>query len=151
IRPCIHANEGCFARKQRVGDMTCVFNPRTGREHQWEQMVPSEDYKSVLIVGGGPAGLEAARAAAKRGHDVVLHERSDALGGQVRLLSRTPFRQDYMLIVKWLERQARKSGTLVRLNSEMTADAILAQRPDAVIVATGAADAKPDVPGADSP
>jgi 2,4-dienoyl-CoA reductase-like NADH-dependent reductase (Old Yellow Enzyme family)/thioredoxin reductase len=151
IRPCIHANEGCFGRKQRGGDVSCVFNPRTGRESQWERLAPTETYKSVLIVGGGPAGLEAARVAAKRGHDVVLHERLDVLGGQVRILARTPFRRDYLTIVEWLERQARKSGALMRLNSEISAEAILAAAPDAVIIATGASDARPLVPGADRP
>ncbi|MCC7428088.1 MAG: FAD-dependent oxidoreductase [Alphaproteobacteria bacterium] len=151
IRTCIHGNEACFSRQQRVGDITCVYNPRTGREYQWEKLAPTETPKSVLIVGGGPAGLEAARVAAKRGHDVVLHERSGQLGGQVRLLARTPYRQDYMQIVTWLERQARKAGTLVRLNSEMTAEKVLAAAPDVVILATGAADARPEVPGAEGP
>ena len=151
IRPCIHANEACFHRQVRAGNISCVYNPRSGREDQWEPMTPVSAFKSVLIIGGGPAGLEAARVAAKRGHDVVLHERDGELGGQVRLLSRTPFRQDYMLIVTWLERQARKNGTLIRLDSEMTAETALAQAPDVVIVATGAVDAKPDVPGADLP
>lgn len=151
IRPCIHGNEGCFARQARFGDITCIFNPRTGREHQWERIAPTENYKSVMIIGGGPAGLEAARVAAKSGHDVVLHERLDVLGGQVRFIAKTPYRRDYLTLVEWLERQARKSGTLVRLKSEMTADSILAANPDAVIVATGARDAKPRVPGADLP
>jgi 2,4-dienoyl-CoA reductase-like NADH-dependent reductase (Old Yellow Enzyme family)/thioredoxin reductase len=151
IRLCFHGNEACFSRQQRVGDISCVYNPRTGREHEWERLTPTDKPKSVLVVGGGPAGLEAARVAARRGHDVVLHERSDALGGQVRLLARTPYRQDYLQIVRWLERQARKAGTLVRLNSELTADSVLALAPDVVIVATGAADARPDVPGADLP
>ena len=151
IRPCIHANEACFHRQVRAGNISCVFNPRSGREEQWEPLTPISAYKSVLIIGGGPAGLEAARVAAKRGHNVELHERDGELGGQVRLLSRTPFRQDYMLIVTWLERQARKSGTLVRLNSTLTAETALALAPDVVIVATGSDDAKPDVPGADLP
>jgi 2,4-dienoyl-CoA reductase-like NADH-dependent reductase (Old Yellow Enzyme family)/thioredoxin reductase len=151
IRTCIHGNEGCFARQQRVGDITCVYNPRTGREHTWERLVPTDKPKSVLVIGGGPAGLEAARVAAKRGHDVTLHEKTGVLGGQVRLLARTPYRQDYVQIVDWLERQARKAGTLVRLNSALTADDVLALAPDVVIVATGAADVRPDVPGADLP
>lgn len=151
IRTCIHANEACFSRQARAGNISCVYNPRSGREDQYEPLTLTSSYKSVLIIGGGPAGLEAARVAAKRGHDVVLHERDDELGGQVRLLSRTPYRHDYMQIVTWLERQARKAGTLVRLGSELTADSALALAPDVVIVATGAADAKPDVPGADLP
>jgi dimethylglycine catabolism A len=151
IRPCIHANEACFHRQVRAGNISCVYNPRSGREGLWETLAPVSAHKSVLIIGGGPAGLEAARVAAKRGHDVELHERDDALGGQVRFLSRTPFRQDYMLIVNWLERQARKNGTLVRLESELNAETALALSPDVVIVATGAEDAKPDVPGADLP
>jgi len=149
IRTCIHGNEGCFSRQQRVGDMSCVYNPRTGREYQWERLEPTENYRSVMIIGGGPAGLEAARVAAKRGHDVVLHERSDRLGGQVRTLVKAPYRQDYARIVDWLEGQARRAGVLVRLESEMTAEKVREANPDVVIVATGSRDTKPDVPGAD--
>lgn len=149
IRRCIHGNEACFSRQQRVGDITCVYNPRSGREYQWSRLAPVATPKSVLIVGGGPAGLEAARVAAKRGHDVVLHERARQLGGQLRLLARTPYRQDYLQIAEWLERQARRAGTLVRLESEVTADAVLDAAPDVVLIATGASDARPDLPGAD--
>lgn len=151
IRTCIHCCEGCFGRQQRVGDMTCVYNPRTGREYQWNRLEPTEDYRSVLVIGGGPAGMEAARVAAKRGHDVVLHERSDMLGGQVRTLCRTPYRQDYAQIVDWLERQVRRSGVLVRLGSEMSAEKVLAAGADVVVVATGAVDTRPDIAGADGP
>ncbi len=151
IRPCIHWNEGCFARKQRGGDLGCVLNPRTGREADWEQLVPVEDYKSVMIIGGGPAGLEAGRVAAKRGHDVVLHEKAEQLGGQVRQIALTPHRRDYAVLTDWLERQARKSGVLVRTGSEMTAQKVLEAAPNVVIIATGANDTKPGVKGIDLP
>jgi NADPH-dependent 2,4-dienoyl-CoA reductase/sulfur reductase-like enzyme len=151
IRTCIHGNEGCFSRQQRVGDITCVYNPRTGREDQWEKLEPVSDYRKVLIIGGGPAGLEAARVAAKRGHEVVLHEKTDRLGGQIHLLAKTPFRQDYLQIATWLERQARRSGALVRLNSELGADDVVAASPDVVIVATGSTDMRPEIPGSDLP
>jgi dimethylglycine catabolism A len=150
IRTCIHGNEGCFSRAQRVGDITCVYNPRTGRESTWKPIEPTTDYRSVLVIGGGPAGLEAARVAAKSGHDVVLHERSDILGGQVRTLCRAPYRQDYAQIADWLERQARRSGALIRLESELSADDIVKLAPDVVIVATGSQDTKPDIPGAEN-
>mgnify|MGYP005644922725 CR=1 FL=1 len=150
IRTCIHGNEGCFSRQQRVGDITCVYNPRTGRESTWKPIEPTTDYRSVLVIGGGPAGLEAARVAAKSGHDVVLHERSDILGGQVRTLCRAPYRQDYAQIADWLERQARRSGALIRLESELSADDIVKLAPDVVIVATGSQDTKPDIPGAEN-
>jgi len=149
IRTCIHGNEGCFSRAQRVGDITCVYNPRTGRESKWKQIEPTTDYRSVLVIGGGPAGLEAARVAAKSGHDVVLHERTDILGGQVRTLCRAPYRQDYTQIADWLERQARRKGALIRMESELSAEDILKLAPDVVIVATGSRDTKPDIPGAE--
>lgn len=151
IRPCIHGNEACFGRRQRGGDVGCVFNPRTGRESRWNVIQPTDNYKSVMVIGGGPAGLEAARVAAKAGHDVTLYEKSDVLGGQVRLLAKTPYRRDYMIITDWLERQARKAGVLIRLHSEMTAEKILDATPDAIIIATGARDTRPAVPGANLP
>ncbi len=149
IRLCIYCNESCFGRQQRVGDITCVYNPRSGREYLWPVLRPAQVQRRVIVVGGGPAGMEAARVAAKRGHQVELHERGDALGGQILSLARTPHRSGYLRISDWLSRQIEKLGVDIRLNSEMTAEEILARRPDAVVLATGAADTGRDLPGAD--
>jgi 2,4-dienoyl-CoA reductase-like NADH-dependent reductase (Old Yellow Enzyme family) len=149
IRTCIYCNESCFGRAQRVGDISCVYNPRTGREHLWPVLQPAAEQRRVLVIGGGPGGLEAARVAAKRGHKVELHERSHELGGQVLALARTPHRQGYLKIIEWLVAQTRRHGVDIRLDSELDAEAALARRPDAVVLATGSADAAPDLPGAD--
>jgi NADPH-dependent 2,4-dienoyl-CoA reductase/sulfur reductase-like enzyme len=103
------------------------------------------------VVGGGPAGLEAARVAALRGHEVILYERTGALGGQVLIAARAPLRPGYGESVHWLERQLRKTPATVRLGIEATAERVLADRPDAVVVATGAVPRRPAVPGANLP
>ena len=103
------------------------------------------------MVGGGPAGLEAARIAALRGHEVILYERTAALGGQVLVAARAPLRPGYGESITWLVRQLRKTTATVRLGTEATVERVLADRPDAVIVATGAVPRRPDVPGADLP
>ena len=151
IRTCIYCNESCFGRSQKNVPISCVYNPRSGRECDWTEPAPAPTRKRVLVVGGGPAGLEAARVAAERGHEVELHERADRLGGQVAIFAAAPYRESYRQIPSWLERQVRQLGVRVRLESDLDADAVLAREPDAVILATGAADEKPDLPGADLP
>jgi 2,4-dienoyl-CoA reductase-like NADH-dependent reductase (Old Yellow Enzyme family) len=151
IRTCIYCNESCFGRQQRVGDITCVYNPRTGREYIWPALQRAARPQRVLVVGGGPAGLETARVAAKRGHAVELHERSEALGGQVLALARTPHRQGYLKIIEWLTTQMTRLGVDVNLRSALDGDAVLSRQADVVVLATGAADSKPDLPGAGLP
>lgn len=147
IRHCIYCNESCFGRQQRVGDITCVYNPRSGRENRWPPLKESSAKKKVVVIGGGPAGLEAARTAARRGNAVTLFEKSDHLGGQIRLLSRTPYRSGYGKIADWLEYQLRKTECEIRLDSNLTADEIVALRADVVVLATGSADERKDIPG----
>jgi 2,4-dienoyl-CoA reductase-like NADH-dependent reductase (Old Yellow Enzyme family) len=94
IRPCIACMQGCTDRTWSQLDLTCLTNPAAGREREWADLKPAETKKRVLVVGGGPAGMEAARVAALRGHDVTLWERDDQLGGAARLASIPPRRKN---------------------------------------------------------
>jgi N,N-dimethylglycine/sarcosine dehydrogenase len=149
IRTCVGANEGCIDRIYQGKPVTCVQNPATGREAELADVRPAAKPKKVVVVGGGVAGLEAARMAAVRGHRVVLFEKASELGGQVLLAARAPARSEYAGIVRFLAAQVRKLAVEVRLADEATASAVLAERPDAVVVATGSHPYVPPVPGSD--
>jgi NADPH-dependent 2,4-dienoyl-CoA reductase/sulfur reductase-like enzyme len=113
-------------------------------------IVPAEKPKRVFVAGGGPAGLEAARVAALRGHQVTLFEKGPKLGGQVNLASVPPFMQEMSQVIKYLSRQVEKVGVKVELGKEVTPELVEEMKPDVVIVATGAAPVIPqDIPGID--
>jgi thioredoxin reductase len=135
---CIRCNQGCISRPQRGLPIACTVNPVVGREDAWGQLAPAASRRSWLVVGGGPAGMKAAETLARRGHRVTLIERDGALGGQVRLILRTPGRQSFEWLVRDLETQLRRLDVEVVLGVEAGPEAVLARRPDAVIVATGA-------------
>jgi dimethylglycine catabolism A len=149
IRICVGANEGCIDRIYQGKPVTCVQNPATGREAELAEVRAAAKPKKVVVVGGGVAGLEAARMAAVRGHRVVLFEKAAELGGQVLLAARAPERAEYAGIVRFLAAQVRKLRVDVRLAVEATPSAVLAERPDAVVVATGSHPFVPPVPGSD--
>jgi len=149
IRTCVGANEGCIDRIYQGKPVTCVQNPATGRERELADVHPAKTPKKVVVVGGGVAGLEAARMAAVRSHRVVLFEKTAELGGQVLLAARAPARAEYAGIVRFLAAQVRKLAIDVRLGVEATASAVLAERPDTVVVATGSHPFVPPVPGSD--
>src|SRR5262245_51146571 len=149
IRTCVGANEGCIDRIYQGRPVTCVQNPATGREAELAEVRAAAKPKNVVVIGGGVAGLEAARMAAVRGHRVVLFEKTLELGGQVLLAARAPERAEYAGIVRFLAAQVRKLGVEVRLEVEATPAAVSAERPDAVVVATGSHPFLPPVPGSD--
>ena len=149
IRTCVGANEGCIDRIYLGKPVTCVQNPATGRERELGEVQRAATPRKVVVVGGGVAGLEAARMAAVRGHRVVLFEKTAELGGQVLLAARAPARAEYAGIVRFLAAQVRKLGVELRLSREATAPAVLAEHADAVVVATGSHPFLPPVPGGD--
>mgnify|MGYP002040116048 FL=1 len=129
----------CVERLHLGGMSLCIHNVATGRERTIPQAIsaPAETPLRVVIAGGGPAGLEAARVSAERGHDVVLLEAGDRLGGQLRIAERAPWRAQMGVIADWLAARVKALGVDVRLGTKADANAVLALAPDVVIVATG--------------
>ena len=143
IRPCISCNQMCWGRRSRDYWISCLVNPSAGREFEWggDSFTPARKGKRVLVVGGGPAGLEAARVAAERGHQVTLVEASDKLGGQFRLAGMQPRRAQILDLLQWYEGQLEKLQVRVMLNTPMDADEIQAFGADEVVIATGSSPA----------
>ena len=151
IRVCMGSNEGCIDRLYFGLPIGCVQNPVVGREREWGELERTAAPKRVAVVGGGPAGMETARVAAERGHQVTLFERSDRLGGAIRIACLAPGWEAYDGVVNWLERQIAKLTVEVRLGEAATRDDLLALNPDVIVVATGAVARKPYLPGVDLP
>lgn len=138
IRPCVGAGT-CIDSIYSVGSAACIHNPATGREEKIPHIVPRSEApgKKVVVVGGGPAGLEAARVSSERGHKVVLLEAADRLGGQVLVAAKAPRRGDLIGIIDWLSAEVGRLGVDIRLNQFAEAADIEAENPDVVIIATG--------------
>ena len=135
-RPCISLNEGCIGRLYTGLPMWCSVNPAI-REPELARLTPTADPGRIVVVGGGVAGLEAARAAALRGHHVVVFERRSDLGGRARLAAERRGRERWRLYVDWLRDEAVDAGVEIRLGTPADVTAVLAEEPDAVILATG--------------
>ena len=137
IRPCVGAGY-CIDRIYEGYEALCIHNPATGREETIPHVVSiTNKLKKVVVVGAGPAGLEAARVCAERGHEVVLFEATDQPGGQVLIASRVERRREIMGIVDWRYGQLQRMAVQFRFNTYADADTVLAENPDVVIVATG--------------
>lgn len=137
IRPCVGANY-CLDRIYQGGMALCIHNPATGREETMPHVVPKAPAKKkVLVVGAGPGGLEAARVAGERGHEVVVLEAAAKAGGQILLTAQSPRRREMLGITDWRLAQCEALGVEVRYNTWADADTVLAENPDVVIVATG--------------
>lgn len=139
VNRCIGGNE-CLAVTFGMGlPLNCSVNPVAGREREWGtgRLARTDAPRRIVVVGGGPAGMRAASTAARRGHDVVLLERAPELGGTLNLLKRLPTRENWQLAVDNGVKPLLRSGAEIRLGVEATAASVLAERPDAVVVATG--------------
>ena len=144
IRPCVRCLH-CL----EIEPVTCIYNPLTGREAQWSAPAPASTAKRVVIVGAGPAGMEAALTAAQRGHDVTVLEKSDVIGGQILLAGAGRLRKKLLEIPAFYERQARSGLFEVRTGVTADPETVGGFDPEVVIVATGSVPVRPRLDGID--
>ena len=148
IKPCIACNDACIGRGYEMKYLGCTVNPLTGMEHPYE-VFPSRAKKKILVVGGGPGGMEAARVAAERGLDVTLWEKGVELGGKLLPAAEPSFKKDIVPLLDYLKHGLERTGVKVELGRDATPDAIEAFGADRVILATGSRFSPPPIPGVD--
>jgi 2,4-dienoyl-CoA reductase-like NADH-dependent reductase (Old Yellow Enzyme family)/thioredoxin reductase len=148
IRTCIACNQGCMERLIKEEKITCIYNPDVGREREY-RIVKTGVPKKVLIVGGGPGGMEAARVLSLRGHHVTLWEQGDRLGGQVLLYAGFPGKEEFWGMLDYFTLQLKKCEVSIELNKVATSENVRAFNPQTVILATGAKPRILALPGID--
>jgi 2,4-dienoyl-CoA reductase-like NADH-dependent reductase (Old Yellow Enzyme family)/thioredoxin reductase len=145
---CAACHQGCLAELRKGHGTGCAFNPTTGHEAE-EALHPAKRARNVMVVGGGPGGLEAARVAAQRGHRVTLFEKEHWLGGQLRLAASPPYKEGFLDVIRFLELMARRAGVEVYTDSEVTREVVQATGPDVVVLSTGGVPLTVPFPGLD--
>ena len=146
IRKCV-ADNTCMHQRFKGFPLACMVNPEVGREKEFIKYTGRS--RKVLVIGGGPAGLEAARSAKLRGHDVTLWEKKDGIGGQLSLASRAPYKKEIENVLSYYQSQVGKIGIKVELNKVASLDEVKKFGPDAIIIGTGSSPFVPDLPGID--
>lgn len=149
VNPCIACEQACLGRLHRGRHISCIGNPVTGRELQWADGRRAEKPRRLVVVGGGPAGLEAAGVASKLGHSVVLFEALSELGGKLNLARRAPTRQEWADLLDHKIGLVHERGVDVRTGHRAGVEDLLRERPDMIVIATGSRAARPSLPGAD--
>lgn len=151
IRPCVRCNTCIDLAHRALLPVHCAVNPLAGREAEFIDINPALKKKKVIVIGAGPAGMEAARTAAARGHDVVLYEKENEPGGMLRIGSAAPFKSDMKAYLDWTVRMTMNTPNLtVRLSTEATPQIIKREHPDALVIAVGSEPVIPDaaeIPG----
>ena len=136
IRPCLSCQEGCMGRIQEYSALNCAVNPAACREREWA-LLPALQKKTVLIVGGGVAGMEAARVCALRGHRPILCEKSSRLGGNLLPGGAPDFKEDDLALVRWYEHELSELAVEIRKNTSVDADYVRSCQADCVLITTG--------------
>lgn len=149
IRPCLGCHDGCFGRLLQHGLGSCAVNPECGRE-SLVGIKPAETKKKVVVIGGGPAGMEAARVSALRDHDVTLFESKNSLGGALTIAGVPDFKEDDRALVAWYTKQLNELKVDVHLNTKATKEMIDELKPDAVFVSEGSNPVIPKIPGVEN-
>ena len=151
IRLCISCYE-CMSPSAggRQGARRCAVNAAMGREREFSKISPAQTKKRIMVVGGGPAGMEAARVATLRGHEVTLYERNSELGGNLLIASAAPGKDKILWVRDYLASQVKKLKVKIELNADVSLELVEKVKPDVVVLATGSTPMIPEIPGADS-
>lgn len=149
IRTCLRCNEGCINRFFKGWTMRCAVNPACGREDLYGEISTAAVPKKVMVIGGGPAGMEAALVSAERGYEVVLYEKDQELGGLLNVASAPEFKEDLRRFKEYLIRQVHEAGIRVVMGTEVTPEVVAREKPDRLIIAAGSVPVHPAVSGAD--